>query len=189
MRVALSKFRQLGAVVEGEAARAAFGELDARCAALAFEIEHNINEDAMEVPILEADLAGCAPDFIDALPLQPGERAADPPVRLCSVKAPVQVPIMKRASCEARRRMLLASQRRCAAVNGPLLGFSSHAARPLSSPTSPNHSTAPGMPPRDAVVLPPPASPIPPVSALLHRSPSRHPPSPHRRVLSTEVVS
>ncbi|CAK0890286.1 unnamed protein product [Prorocentrum cordatum] len=78
-----------------------------------------------------------------------GSEPGAPPARACSVKAPVLVPITRRAVCpEARRKMMEASQRRCImGKNGPLLlellgkrhaaaralGFASHAERMLST--------------------------------------------------------
>ena len=84
---------------------------------------------------------------MSGLPQEPGP-AGGPPVRSCSVKAPVSLPILRRAaSGEARKKMLTATQQRCVANNGPLLdellrtrhdaatrlGFASHAERMLAS--------------------------------------------------------
>lgn len=137
--VVLWKFRQAGAALPDADARARLTALDARCAALASDIEQNINEDCTTVELPEALLEGCGEDFVKSLPLSDG-------LRLCSVKAPVLIPIMRRAvSGEARRRMQEASQRRCPQNDSHLaellklrheaaleLNFSCHAERMLA---------------------------------------------------------
>eukprot|EP00929_Paragymnodinium_shiwhaense_P088903 TRINITY_DN49209_c0_g1_i1.p1 TRINITY_DN49209_c0_g1~~TRINITY_DN49209_c0_g1_i1.p1 ORF type:complete len:708 (-),score=168.42 TRINITY_DN49209_c0_g1_i1:271-2394(-) len=143
VKLVLAKFRQAGVSLKTEEARSTVTKLDARCSALAFEIEQNINEDCLTVPLTEAELEGCGADFVQSLPTN-GSQA----VRLCSVKAPVMVPIMKRAERpEARRKMMEASQKRCIEANGKLLdellekrhaaavalGFKNHAERMLSA--------------------------------------------------------
>eukprot|EP00927_Polykrikos_kofoidii_P008136 TRINITY_DN13375_c0_g1_i1.p1 TRINITY_DN13375_c0_g1~~TRINITY_DN13375_c0_g1_i1.p1 ORF type:complete len:762 (-),score=126.38 TRINITY_DN13375_c0_g1_i1:107-2311(-) len=144
----LGKFEQAGATVSDAKVRAEVSALDARCSALAFEIEQNINEDCTEVQLEEVELVGCDAAFIDSLPRPSGDAGtALSSSRLCSVKAPVLLPIMQRCDCEeARRKMLEASQRKCVEKNGPLLdellckrhevalklGFGSHADRMLA---------------------------------------------------------
>ena len=74
----------------------------------------------MEVPLAELELAGCDENFVRALPTVSEADSPEARIRKCSVKAPVLLPIMKRANCaEARRKMLDASQRRCMEKNGP----------------------------------------------------------------------
>ena len=52
----LGRFRSAGAAVSDDTARAEVSALDARCAALAFEIEQNINEDCTTVALTDQEL-------------------------------------------------------------------------------------------------------------------------------------
>jgi Zn-dependent oligopeptidase len=141
----LSKFQQAGASLPTAEERAKVCALDAECASLAFEIEQNINEDCTKVVLTEAELEGCSEGFIQGLPFAEGRNGT--PSRLCSVKAPVLVPVLKRGRCpEGRRKLLTASRQQCMDTNAPLLdrlvvardqaactlGFSSHAQRMLA---------------------------------------------------------
>eukprot|EP00457_Paulinella_chromatophora_P001091 gb/GEZN01001093.1/.p1 GENE.gb/GEZN01001093.1/~~gb/GEZN01001093.1/.p1 ORF type:complete len:767 (-),score=118.48 gb/GEZN01001093.1/:742-3042(-) len=150
--VVLTKFRQTGATLGSMEERRAFSELEDKCASLAFQIEQNINEDNTEVPFTEAELEGCGSDFIEALPLQQSSNRAaasevTQPKRMCSVKAPTLIPILRRATNSTTRQTITAvSQKRCIETNeklleqlitlrhqaAVLLGFSSHAERMIS---------------------------------------------------------
>mmetsp|Transcript_33650 Transcript_33650/g.96637 ORF Transcript_33650/g.96637 Transcript_33650/m.96637 type:complete len:701 (-) Transcript_33650:163-2265(-) len=155
-QVMLQKFRHAGAHLENAVVRGEVAELDAMCASLAFEIEQNINEDCSHVVLSEEELEGCAPEFIKSLPKAEGDANG----RQCSVKAPVSLPIMRRAaSGETRRKMQESSQRQCMDKNGPLLseliqkrheaackmGFASHAERMLGSKMAGAVKTARGF--------------------------------------------
>ena len=138
--VTLAKFRNAGAALATEAERAELSRLDAKAFALSSTIEQNINEDTSSVTLSDAELAGCPADFIASLP-------GTPEARECSLKAPVLVPIMRRATSAAtRKKMAEASGKKCVAINAPLLddliatrhaaavalGFGSHAERMLA---------------------------------------------------------
>lgn len=147
VEVTLAKFQQSGAAIEDEEQRRIFTELEARCSRLTFQIEQNINEDNTEIELTDEELLGCDGNFINALKQKSSTNDnATGSARLCSVKAPIAAPIMKRAkSATTRRKMLQASQGRCAEKNSQLLddllaarheaalllGFSSHAERML----------------------------------------------------------
>jgi thimet oligopeptidase len=150
----LSRFKQSGVALPTAEARAQVAELNASCSALSFEIEQNINEDCTEVLLAESELQGCEEAFIKSLPVHSEE---SPTIRKCSVKAPVLLPILKRAtSSEARRSMKLASEKRCMDKNGPLLdelltkrheaalllGFPNHAERMCSKQMAQTADTA-----------------------------------------------
>ncbi len=138
--VTLAKFRNAGAALATEAERAELSRLDAKAFALSSTIEQNINEDTSSVTLSDAELAGCQADFIASLP-------GTPEARECSLKAPVLVPIMRRATSAAtRKKMAEASGKKCVEINAPLLddliatrhaaavalGFGSHAERMLA---------------------------------------------------------
>lgn len=114
----LRRFRLAGAALPEAAARARVAETRSRVAALAAEFERNLNEDTTRVSFAIDQLAGCSLSFIESL-------APDPTVPgavLVELKAPHVGPVMTLAEDDhVRYALYMASNRKCAVANGPLL--------------------------------------------------------------------
>ncbi len=144
----------------GAAERTLLKEKRNRLASLAVEFSQNMNEDKTTLVFTADELAGCPPDFLEGLARtsrpsclaaaqegavsEAADAAADGQENyILTMKYPDVFGILKRATREdVRRRMDVAFNTKCAALNGPilseaillrsqcarLLGYDSHAA-------------------------------------------------------------